>query len=68
MAHCHWTCFGDMHLLEEDVQHDAMDAMAKLEQHCCCLAALSPAAVHTDWWEMVKKKDGELIWTGVGAC
>lgn len=57
-----------MHLLEEDVQHDAMDAMAKLEQHCCCLAALSPAAVHTDLWEMVKKKDGELIWTGVGAC
>lgn len=57
-----------MHLLEEDVQHDAKDAMAKLEQHCCCLAALSPAAVHTDWWEMVKKKDGELIWTGVGAC
>lgn len=55
-------------MLEEDVQHDAKDAMAKLEQHCCCLAALSPAAVHTDWWEMVKKKDGELIWTGVGAC
>lgn len=58
---------GDMHLLEEDV-HDAMDAMAKLEQPCCCLTALSPAAVHIDRWEMVKKRDGELIWTGIGAC